>query len=69
LKNKIKTLESPCEILEFVLKHKAVIYSEFVQIICLQGKRFFYVTNNSAKTREEFAKKLTKLGFPATEVC
>jgi phosphoglycolate phosphatase len=31
------------------------------------GKRFFYVTNNSMKTRKEFAQKCSDLGFPATE--
>jgi len=31
------------------------------------GKRFFYVTNNSMKTRREFLQKITGLGFPASE--
>ncbi|XP_022291086.2 glycerol-3-phosphate phosphatase-like [Crassostrea virginica] len=31
------------------------------------GKRIFYVTNNSTKTRAEYAQKCVKLGFPATE--
>lgn len=34
----------------------------------LQGKRVFYITNNSTKTRAEYAEKCVKLGFPASEV-
>lgn len=33
-----------------------------------QGKKVFYVTNNSTKTREEFLKKCDKLGFKAEKV-
>ena len=31
------------------------------------GKRVFYVTNNSTKTREDLVKKCEKLGFKASE--
>lgn len=31
------------------------------------GKRVFYITNNSTKTRAEYAEKCVKLGFPASE--
>ncbi|XP_048769824.2 glycerol-3-phosphate phosphatase-like isoform X2 [Ostrea edulis] len=31
------------------------------------GKKIFYVTNNSTKSRAEYAQKCIKLGFPATE--
>lgn len=31
------------------------------------GKRVFYVTNNSTKTRAEFLQKCTALNFEATE--
>jgi phosphoglycolate phosphatase len=32
------------------------------------GKRVFYVTNNSSKTREEFVSKCSRLGYPASKV-
>jgi ribonucleotide monophosphatase NagD (HAD superfamily) len=40
-------------------------------IIQLQemGKRVFYVTNNSSKTRDEIVSKCSRLGYPATRVC
>ncbi|KAJ8299298.1 hypothetical protein KUTeg_023358, partial [Tegillarca granosa] len=31
------------------------------------GKKIFYVTNNSGKSRKQYAKKCEDLGFPATE--
>jgi hypothetical protein len=33
------------------------------------GKRVFYVTNNSSKTRDEIVSKCSSLGYPATKVC
>lgn len=33
------------------------------------GKKIFYVTNNSTKSREEYVKKCEKLGFIASKVC
>ena len=32
------------------------------------GKRVFFITNNSTKTREEFLAKFNKLGYEATIV-
>jgi hypothetical protein len=32
------------------------------------GKRVFYVSNNSSKTREEFVSKFSRLGYPASKV-
>ena len=32
------------------------------------GKRIFYVTNNSTKSRQEFVEKCQKLGFIASQV-
>ncbi len=32
------------------------------------GKKIFFLTNNSTKTREEFLEKFNKLGFQATIV-
>lgn len=40
---------------------------EAVHKLKSMGKRFFYVTNNSTKTRSEFAKKCTGMGLPAKE--
>jgi hypothetical protein len=33
------------------------------------GKRVFYVTNNSSKTRDEIVAKCSMLGYPTTRVC
>jgi ribonucleotide monophosphatase NagD (HAD superfamily) len=33
-----------------------------------QGKKVFYVTNNSTKSREEFLTKCDRLGFKAEKV-
>lgn len=33
------------------------------------GKKIFYVTNNSTKSRDEYVKKCEKLGFIASKVC
>lgn len=47
-----------------------VLYSanETLNKLQEQGKKVFYVTNNSTKTREEFLKKCDKLGFKAEKV-
>lgn len=46
-----------------VLGKAAQVFHDFIG----QGKRVFYVTNNSTKTKKEFLTKFQKLGFPATE--
>ncbi|XP_065098587.1 glycerol-3-phosphate phosphatase [Paramisgurnus dabryanus] len=40
---------------------------EVIKTLKKNGKRVFYVTNNSSKTRQMYADKLGKLGFDATE--
>ncbi|KAK3094704.1 hypothetical protein FSP39_005231 [Pinctada imbricata] len=40
---------------------------ETVKALKEMGKRIFYVTNNSSKTRKEYTVKCNKLGFDATE--
>ncbi|XP_051958838.1 glycerol-3-phosphate phosphatase-like [Xyrauchen texanus] len=40
---------------------------EVINSLKKQGKRVFFVTNNSTKTRKMYADKLNKLGFDATE--
>lgn len=40
---------------------------EVIKTLKKNGKRVFYVTNNSSKTRKMYADKLGKLGFDATE--
>nr|XP_055032502.1 glycerol-3-phosphate phosphatase [Misgurnus anguillicaudatus] len=40
---------------------------EVIKKLKKNGKRVFYVTNNSTKTRKMYADKLGKLGFDATE--
>lgn len=40
---------------------------EVINLLKKAGKRVFFVTNNSTKTRRMYAEKLHKLGFQATE--
>ena len=42
--------------------------AETINFFKAQGKRIFYVTNNSTKTRSQYLIKLSKLGFKAEEV-
>ena len=41
---------------------------ELVKKLRAVGKKVFFMTNNSTKTREEFMKKFNNLGFEATMV-
>lgn len=41
-----------------------ILHGSFVQ-----GKRFVFVTNNSRKSRKQYAKKFSKLGMEINEVC
>lgn len=45
------------------LKNSAEVMNKFADL----GKKTFYVTNNSTKTREEFVEKCDKLNFRATK--
>lgn len=40
---------------------------ETISALKKMGKKIFYVTNNSGKSRKQYAKKCEDLGFPATE--
>lgn len=46
-----------------VIKNSELTMNRFREL----GKRVFYVTNNSTKTREELVKKCEKLGFKANQ--
>lgn len=39
---------------------------ETINILKEMGKNIYYITNNSTKTREQYLKKLTKMGFNAS---
>ena len=41
---------------------------ELVRELRAVGKKVFFMTNNSTKTREEFMKRFNTLGFEATMV-
>lgn len=38
-------------------------------LFILQGKKLVFVTNNSTKSRKQYAHKFQSLGIPVTEVC
>ena len=42
--------------------------SSLVKIVSLQGKRLFFVTNNSLKTQRGFAQWLNEIGYAAKPV-
>ena len=39
---------------------------EFLETLKKQGKRAFYITNNSSRTAEEYVKKLAKMNIQAS---
>ncbi|XP_060942592.1 glycerol-3-phosphate phosphatase-like [Limanda limanda] len=41
--------------------------AEVVQLLKDQGKKVFFITNNSSKTRRMYADKMARLGFPVGE--
>lgn len=38
---------------------------EFLDTLARTGRRFIYLTNNSSRSREDYVRKLTRLGLPA----
>jgi HAD superfamily hydrolase (TIGR01457 family) len=39
---------------------------EFIDTLKRQGRRFIFVTNNSSRSRRQYADKISRLGLPAT---
>ncbi len=40
---------------------------DFVNKITATGRKFYYLTNNSSKNRDDYIEKLSKMGFPCDE--
>ena len=49
-------------------EHPSVLNAS-IGMVCLQGKRVIFVTNNSSKSRLQYLEKFRKLGLVATKVC
>ncbi|CAG0884840.1 unnamed protein product [Cyprideis torosa] len=61
------TLLTDCDGVIWILDHVIPGAVDFVKLVIERGKRIFFVTNNSTKSRDAYVNKCRRLGFPAVE--